>query len=47
MKKILAITSALLAAVAVNAQTVLKVGATPEPHAEILMISRRRESTFR
>ena len=36
MKKILAITSALLAAVAVNAQTVLKVGATPEPHAEIL-----------
>ncbi|WP_147614998.1 MetQ/NlpA family ABC transporter substrate-binding protein [Treponema pectinovorum] len=36
MKKILSLSLAFLAAVAVNAQTVLKVGATPEPHAEIL-----------
>lgn len=36
MKKILGLSLALLTAFAVNAQTVLKVGATPEPHAEIL-----------
>ena len=37
MKKLFSIlTVALLAVAAVSAQTVLKVGATPEPHAEIL-----------
>ncbi|WP_294428925.1 MetQ/NlpA family ABC transporter substrate-binding protein [uncultured Treponema sp.] len=36
MKKIIALVSAVLAAASVYAQTTLKVGATPEPHAEIL-----------
>ena len=36
MKKILLIASVILSATVLSAQTVLKVGATPEPHAEIL-----------
>ncbi len=36
MKKIIALASIILAAATVYAQTTLKVGATPEPHAEIL-----------
>ena len=36
MKKIIALASIVLAAASVYAQSVLKVGATPEPHAEIL-----------
>lgn len=36
MKKIIALASVLLTAVAVFAQVTIKVGATPEPHAEIL-----------
>ena len=36
MKKIIALAAAILAANSVFAQTTLKVGATPEPHAEIL-----------
>ncbi|MCQ2576433.1 MAG: MetQ/NlpA family ABC transporter substrate-binding protein [Treponema sp.] len=36
MKKIIALTAALLAASAVFAQVKIKVGATPEPHAELL-----------
>ena len=36
MKKLLTIAVCALAAAALSAQTVLKVGATPEPHADIL-----------
>ena len=36
MKKIIALASVALAVASVYAQSVLKVGATPEPHAEIL-----------
>lgn len=36
MKKIIALVTALLVAVSVYAQTTIKVGATPEPHADIL-----------
>ncbi len=36
MKKIIALSAALLAATSLFAQTTLKVGATPEPHAELL-----------
>lgn len=36
MKKIIALTAAFVVASAAFAQTVLKVGATPEPHADIL-----------
>jgi len=36
MKKIIALTAALFAAVSLFAQTTIKVGATPEPHADIL-----------
>lgn len=36
MKKIIALASVLLTAAAVFAQVTIKVGATPEPHAEIL-----------
>lgn len=36
MKKIIALATIALAAAAVSAQSVLKVGATPEPHANIL-----------
>ena len=38
MKKILAFATAVLAAASVFAQTVIKVGATPEPHANILAV---------
>lgn len=36
MKKIIALSAAFLAATSLFAQTTLKVGATPEPHAELL-----------
>lgn len=36
MKKIIALSAAFLAATSLFAQTILKVGATPEPHAELL-----------
>lgn len=36
MKKIISVTAALLTAFALSAQTKIKVGATPEPHAAIL-----------
>ncbi len=36
MKKIVSLITAVLAAAALNAQVTLKVGATPEPHANIL-----------
>ena len=36
MKKIIALSTALLIAASLFAQTTLKVGATPEPHADIL-----------
>ena len=36
MKKIIALATALLVASSVFAQTTIKVGATPEPHADLL-----------
>ena len=45
MKKLFSIlTVALLAVAAVSAQTVLKVGATPEPHAEILNLIKNKKT---
>ena len=38
MKRIISIAAIALAALALNAQTKLKVGATPQPHAEILAL---------